>query len=401
MGADLAGPLWGSAGIIVAWEVYQQYGDLALLAEHYDAMKRYEAFLSSKINSETGVINEGPLGDWLSPEGFKNEDTAFWTAYHLRDLEILTKTAKLLGKKADAEIYQMKYEERKKFFNDTYVDSETGKSLHLGNQSMRFGPPLPEDKRKKAGDFVDTQASYAIPLDMGVLSEENKGKSISNLVTTIQRINEDELGIVRPEYSLMTGFIGTASLIHALSKNGKNEMAYRLLQQTTYPSWLYSVKNGATTIWERLNSYTVENGFSGNNSMNSFNHYSFGAVAAWMYNYSLGIQRDEDNPGFKHFILQPVPDPDKEMTYAKGYYDSIYGRIESAWEWTESGWNYTATVPANTSATLYLDTDSIKKVLVNGKKLKKAKGIKIMSKGETSQVQLELVSGRYMFEIRE
>lgn len=401
VGGGFGGTLWGSAGIIVAWEVYQQYGDLALLAEHYDAMNRYEAFLSSKINSETGVINEGPLGDWLSPEGFKNEDTAFWTAYHLRDLEILTKTAKLLGKEADAETFQRKYEERKKFFNDTYVDSETGKSLHLGNQSMRFGPPLPEDKRKKAGDFVDTQASYAIPLGMGVLNETNKEKAVSNLVATIQRTNEDELGIVRPEYSLMTGFIGTASLNPALSENGKSEIAYRLLQQTSYPSWLYSVKNGATTIWERLNSYTVENGFGGNNSMNSFNHYSFGAVAAWMYNYSLGIQRDEDTPGFKHFILQPTPDPDKKMTFAKGYYDSMYGRIGSAWKWVEGGWNYTATVPANTSATLYLDTDSIKKVLVNGKKLKKAKGVKIISKGETSQIQLELISGRYMFEISE
>ena len=233
VGGGFGGTLWGSAGIIVAWEVYQQYGDLALLAEHYDAMKRYEAFLSSKINPETGVINEGPLGDWLSPEGFKNEDTAFWTAYHLRNMEILEKTARLLGKEADAKTFQKKYAERKKFFNETYVDSETGKSLHLGNQSMRFGPPLPVDKRKKAGDFVDTQASYAIPLGMGVLNETNKERAVSNLVATIQRTNEDELGIVRPEYSLMTGFIGTASLNPALSENGKSEIAYRLLQQTS------------------------------------------------------------------------------------------------------------------------------------------------------------------------
>lgn len=401
VGGGFGGTLWGSAGIIVAWEVYQQYGDLDLLEAHYDAMKRYVTFLSSKIDPETGVINEGPLGDWLSPEGFKNEDTAFWTAYHLKDLEILAKTATLLGKNEDAKEFRKEYDERKKFFNTTYVDNTSGKSLHLGNQSMRFGPPLPEGKRKKAGDFVDTQASYAIPLNMGVLNEENKTKAISNLVTTIERTNEDELGVVRPEYSLMTGFIGTASLNHALSENGKDETAYRLLQQTSYPSWLYSVKNGATTIWERLNSYTVENGFSGNNSMNSFNHYSFGAVAAWMYNYSLGIQRDEDNPGFKHFILQPTPDPDKKMTYAKGHYDSMYGRIESSWKLKEEGWFYKTTVPANTTATLNLEADSVKKITINGKKVKKAKGITLLSNDESGHVQMELLSGNYTFEIEE
>jgi alpha-L-rhamnosidase len=400
VGGGFGGTLWGSAGIIVAWEVYQQYGDLSLLADHYDAMKRYVEFLNSNIDPETGIINEGPLGDWLSPEGFKNEDTAFWTAYHLKDLEILAKTADLLGKIDEANEFRKQYNDRKEFFNKTYVDSETGKSLHLGNQSMRFGPPLPEDIRKKAGDFVDTQASYAIPLNMGVLNEENKTKTISNLMNTIQRTNKDELGVERPEYSLMTGFIGTASLNHALSDNGKSKIAYRLLQQTSYPSWLYSVKNGATTIWERLNSYTVENGFSGNNSMNSFNHYSFGAVAAWMYNYSLGIQRDEDNPGFKHFNLMPTPDPDKNMKFAKGYYDSMYGRIESEWKWQNEGWEYKVTVPANTSATLTLKSNSLKNIAVNGKKVKKAKSVNY--KGANGQdILLDLVSGHYTFRIEQ
>jgi alpha-L-rhamnosidase len=173
-----------------------------------------------------------------------------------------------------------------------------------------------------------------------------------------------------------------------------------LLQQTSYPSWLYSVKNGATTIWERLNSYTVEDGFGGNNSMNSFNHYSFGAVAAWMYNYSLGIQRNPDSPGFKHFILQPTPDPDKEMKYAKGYYDSMYGRINSEWKWEEDGWNYTTTVPANTTATLHLKTNSVKNISVSGKNLKKPKGIQIVQK-EGDEVILELASGSYDFDIKE
>ncbi len=134
--------------------------------------------------------------------------------------------------------------------------------------------------------------------------------------------------------------------------------------------------------------------------MNSFNHYSFGAVAAWMYNYSLGIQRDPDHPGFKHFILQPTPDPDRKMTWAKGYYDSMYGRIESEWQLEEGGWSYKTTVPANTSATLYLKTNSIENVTINGKKIKKMKDIQILQK-EGNEVVLKLVSGNYSFKISE
>ncbi|NHF59758.1 family 78 glycoside hydrolase catalytic domain [Flavobacteriaceae bacterium TP-CH-4] len=399
VGGGFGGTLWGSAGIIIPWELYQQYGDLRVLEEHYGAMKKYVEFLTSKINPETGILNEGPLGDWLSPEGFKNEDTSFWSAYHLRDLEILAKTARMLGKADDAKEFEKQYAVRKAFFNTTYVDATTGKSLHLGNQSLRFGPPIAEDKRKKAGDFVDTQASYAIPLHLGVLTPENRKKTVERLALSIKRSNEDELGIRRPEYSLMTGFIGTASLNHALSENGRHDLAYRLLQQETYPSWLYSVKNGATTIWERLNSYTVEDGFGGNNSMNSFNHYSFGAVAGWMYEYSLGIQRDPEHPGFKQFILRPVPDPTGKMTWAKGYYDSMYGRIKSEWKSNETGWIFKTTIPPNTSATLYLDANSVENITEGEIKLKESKGIKILPM-QDSQVVLELASGSYVFEIK-
>ena len=140
-----------------------------------------------------------------------------------------------------------------------------------------------------------------------MFDEVNNPFAIKYLNETIERKNKDDGGIERPAYSLMTGFIGTASISEALSDNGNHANAYRLVQQKDYPSWLYSVVNGATSIWERLNSYTVENGFGGNNSMNSFNHYSFGAVASWMYNYSLGIQRHPDKAAFKAFVLKPTP----------------------------------------------------------------------------------------------
>ncbi|MBG49684.1 MAG: alpha-L-rhamnosidase [Pseudozobellia sp.] len=399
VGGGFGGTLWGSAGIIIPWEMYLQYGDLQVLQEHYGAMKKYMEFLNSKIDTESGILNEGPLGDWLSPEGYKNDDTFFWASYHLYNLEILSNVAELLGNDSDAESFKKRYDERKSFLNATYLDSKTGKTLHLGHQSLRFGPPLPADMRKEKGDFVDTQASYAIPLNLGVLNEENHQKGIEHLVATINRENTDDLGQSRPEYSLMTGFIGTASLNHALSKNGKHETAYKLLQQTTYPSWLYSVENGATTIWERLNSYTVENGFGGNNSMNSFNHYSFGAVAAWMYNYSLGIQSDSKEPGFKHIILQPTPDPTKQMKWAKGHYDSMYGKIESEWRWAENGWDYNVTIPANTTATLFISTDNIKNISESEKKVGKLKEIKILAEEEEA-IKLQLVSGKYQFHIK-
>ena len=153
----------------------------------------------------------------------------------------------------------------------------------------------------------------------------------------------------------MTGFITTAWISKALSDNGYSDLAYRLLQQTSYPSWLYPVTQGATTIWERLDSYTIERGFGGNNSMNSFNHYSFGAVGQWLIAYSLGIDRDENAPGFKHFVLHPVPDPNRQMTYARGWYDSREGRIESSWEYQSDGSvKYSFVIPEGCTATLKL-----------------------------------------------
>lgn len=198
----------------------------------------------------------------------------------------------------------------------------------------------------------------------------------------------------------MTGFIGTAWISKALSDNGYSDIAYHLLQQTSYPSWLYSVDQGATTIWERLNSYTHVDGFGGNNRMNSFNHYSFGAVGSWMYNYSLGIQRDEASPGFKHFILKPEIDLTGKMKYAKGYYDSMYGRIGSGWKVENEIAYYTFNIPGNTSALVCLPASSVKDIKESGKDIhKKHEGIKFISE-DNGTVTFELLSGNYFFEVK-
>lgn len=393
LGGGFGGLLWGSAGITVPWEVYQQYGDKSLLAEHYEAMCRYVDYVRTKnINSETGVLEQekvwGNLGDWLGPEDNKNDKTLMWEAYFLYDLDIMKKVAQILGKKEDAEKFEKLYDERKSFFNRTYIDSQTAKTISSGAN----GP--------EKGKLVDIQTSYVLPLSFGIVNPEWKERFAANLAHTVQRENVADDGKTYPAYSLMTGFIGTAWISKALSDNGYDEVAYNLLQQTTYPSWLYSVEQGATTIWERLNSYTHVDGFGENNRMNSFNHYSFGAVGAWMYAYSLGVMRDENHPGFKHFVLCPKVDPTGKMTFARGYYDSLYGRIESAWEVKDGEVRYSFTVPANTSATLYLPAASVDNVTEDGRVLQAGKeGIKEVTY-QDGMCKAELLSGTYHFVVK-
>jgi alpha-L-rhamnosidase len=394
VGGGFGGTLWGSAGIIIPWEVYRQYGDLKILEENYPAMKRYVDFLASKIDPENEILNEGPLGDWLSPENGKNDNTLFWTSYQIYDLEILAKTAELLGKTVDASDFWKEREARIEFLNQKYLD-ENGKTIKSELVSAGFGAPAPSNESPE-GKPMDTQASYAIPLNMQAISEENRAKVEENFFETVERENVDDSGVTRPKFSLMTGFIGTASINEALSSAGRHDLAYNLLQQTSYPGWLYPVINGATTIWERLNSYTVDNGFGGNNSMNSFNHYSFGAVGAWMYNYSLGIQRDPEIPGFKHFIIQPTPDPTGQMTFASGFIDTVYGKIESSWKVEGNQLIYKATVPANTSATLYLPATSVVDITESGKPVDQAKDLKFI-KYEDGKAVFEVGSGSYEF----
>ena len=229
---------------------------------------------------------------------------------------------------------------------------------------------------------------------MDLFNSENVPQMVKNLAETLARENKDDDGTMRPKYSLMTGFIGTSWISKALSDNGLSELAYRILHNNQYPSWLHAVDQGATSIWERLNGYTVENGFGGNNSMNSFNHYSFGAVGQWMMAYSLGIQRDE--PGFRKFILRPEPDPTGVLTSAEGYYDSMYGRIASAWKVDGSTLTYRATVPANTTATLYLPAGEPKTVKESGKDAATAKGVAFVDH-KNGRAVYSLQSGTYAF----
>ncbi|MBN1820700.1 MAG: family 78 glycoside hydrolase catalytic domain [Prolixibacteraceae bacterium] len=388
-GGGFGGLLWGSAGITVPWEVYQQYNDIGILEDNYEAMKAYMLHLNNSINPQTGLCTDVQLGDWLGPQVNKLGADYLATAYHIFDLGIMQQVASVLGKNYDLDLFTQMLNERKSFFNTNFINSEN-KTLGIAG-GMRFGG----NSNPPEYQLADTQTSYAVGLATGAFNDEEIPVMAENLAKSIERENIDDSGILLPSYSLMTGFIGTAWISKALSDNGYIEHAYKLLQQESYPSWLYPVDQGATSIWERLNSYTKENGFGGNNSMNSFNHYSFGAVGQWMMAYSLGIQRDV--PGFKHFILQPEPDPTGKMKWAEGYYDSMYGRINSRWEVNENTLNYSATVPANTKSTLYLPTNSLESVKEGGRPVNEVPAIKFI-KFEKGKAVMELESGSYNFQ---
>ncbi len=363
VGGGFGGVLWGSAGCTVPYESYLQYGDERVLLEQADAIFRYLRFLRAGKDPATGIVNDGPLGDWLGPQVYMTETPFLWQAYYVYDLRIAAACAKLLGRASEEAEFSAEYEAAYELFNRIYIDPDTHQTVFSCEKEARglgahFGPP---DEKKSAekvlkttpsGRFLmDTQTSYAVALALDVVREELREDLGKHLAACVVRENVDESGTLRPAFSLMTGFIGTAWILKALSDTGHNDAAWKLLQNDSYPSWLYSVKNGATTIWERLDSYTEERGFGGNNSMNSFNHYSFGAVGDWMLEYAAGIRRG-DVPGT--FRLAPVPDPTGGVRKLKAQVQTVHGSFSSAWEVKDDRIVYDITIPAGVVTTLTL-----------------------------------------------
>lgn len=338
-GFGFGGLLWGSAGITVPWECYRQYGDVELLREHYPSMKRYiDYILNETMEPDTGIIVQkrawGDLADWLSPEYNRTDKSLLWECYFIYDLEIMSQVAEILGYVEGAETYRDLRDKRKAFFAENYVDEATGKTVWSGFDVA------------KTGKEIDTQVSYALPIAMGIYNEP---AFVENFLKTIARENIADDGTVCPPYSLMTGFIGTAWILEALSKSGHSDMAYRMLASKEYPSWLYPVTQGATTVWERLNSYTHKDGFGKNNSMNSFNHYSFGSVGNWLLTRSLGINVLPDGT----LMIAPEPDPTGSFTQASGWLEIPQGRVESSWRLKNGKVEYEITLPEGIPATFH------------------------------------------------
>mgnify|MGYP000781513945 CR=1 FL=1 len=335
-GFGFGGMLWGSAGIVVPWEHYRRYADLEVLREHYPAMQRYIDYLfDHAVDPATGIIVQdrawSDLGDWLSPVVERDDKSLLWECYLIYDLDIMRQVAALLGDAASAERYAALRDRRIDFFRRTYIAPD-GTTIHSA-----FEPWL-------AGRPVDTQASYALPIAMGICRDQ---QFTDRFIATLERSDTTAAGAVCPPYSLMTGFIGTAWISKALSAAGRDDIAYRLLGSTSWPSWLYPVTQGATTIWERLDSYTHDKGFGTNNSMNSFNHYSFGSVADWLLTRSLGIDVDEADGTVS---IAPHPDTTGALTWARGWIDLSHGRVSSGWSVSGGEVVYTVEVPSGVSA---------------------------------------------------
>jgi len=370
---------WAEAGIIVPYNVYLMYGDAGIIEENFESMEKYMGFLAAQTGD--GYLYNGAgtnYGDWVSYEATENRFVS--VCYYAYAAQLMAKMSKALsigtGDTYDVKStnYQTLYNNIKAEFQTRYVNA---------NGTLKQG----------------SQTAYLLALKQGLFPNEVAKNNAITYLTNKIATNGDKLS---------TGFVGTGILNQTLSQFGATNTAYNLLLQRNSPSWLYSVDQGATTIWERWNSYTKETGF-GDVSMNSFNHYSYGAVSEWMYRYMGGIETDEAAPGFKHFILQPMPDVrttlpqgQERITSAEAKYASYYGAIKSAWEMRSNGnLTYKATVPANTTATLYLPLSNDADVVYEGEVLaQNAEGVTFVKK-ENGKAVYELNSGSYTFNLNE
>ena len=303
------GPAWADAGVICPWTIYQCYGDTRLLEARYASMQRFIEFLSQTSQNGLRCYAEYTgwhgFGDWLALDGSDGREGGtskelIGTAFFAYSSHLLAKIAHILGKDEDAERYDNLSRQAREAFVKRFV--------------------LP-DGTLKGG----TQTSYVLALHFDLLPRDLRSIAVAELVRNIgQRDNH-----------LSTGFVGTPYLTWVLSDMDYLDTAYALLKQTTWPSWLYSVTQGATTIWERWDGWTHDKGFQ-DQAMNSFNHYAYGAVGAWMYAVIGGIDLDPEQPGYKHIIMRPQPGGG--LTYAKTGLHSMYGLIRS--EWTLENQNF-------------------------------------------------------------
>ena len=340
---------WADAGVIVPWTVWKMFGDTAILKENFDAMAKFVRKLD-----ETKYDLEPKIGynyaDWLSYEKFESCGNSFgnWVkwekdpgalnyrrylaaCYWLYDARLMVQMAEALGKAEDAAWFKGSAERALAYIRGNFIEAD---GLLL--KPMR-----------------DLQTACVFALHFGIVEGKAKDATLALLKKNIREHGD----------CLQTGFLGTSFLMDALSECGETELCYTLLLQHKNPSWLFPVDQGATTIWERWNSYTKENGF-GPVGMNSFNHYAYGQVLGWMYRNIAGIAADPANPGFKNIIMKPLPD--RRLGSAKAEYRSRAGLITSAWKYEGEKWIWDFTIPEGVTASVTLPGESAAKPYTSG-----------------------------------
>ena len=365
---------WADAPIIVAWKLYETYGDARVLRKHYDSMKRWVEF--NRRRHPGGIRRDVPqYGDWLSVNERPFEEVVaefgrmvshhsttpydiFSTAYMAYNAKLLANIAGVLGEEADRKAYEERFELVRNAFVDAFVDAEG---------------------RIKG----DTQTAYAMALEMELLPRELREAAFGRLTDKIRQAGN----------MATTGFLGTKFLMDALVRGGRADLAFRLLLREEYPSWLYSVLQGATTIWERWDGWTKEKGFQ-RAGMNSFNHFAFGSVGEWLYRNVGGIGQEPSAAGYRSLLIRPLPLGG--LTFARCRYDTPLGIAETNWRVENGEFLLDVVVPANSSALVYMPSVEGTEVLEGDSPAALAEGVQEVGHEDGCRVY-RVGSGAYRF----
>ncbi|HNV29763.1 MAG TPA: family 78 glycoside hydrolase catalytic domain [Cyclobacteriaceae bacterium] len=359
---------WADAATIIPWNMYLVYGDKKVLEDQFNSMKAWVGFMER--NSTNYLWNKGfHFGDWLFYRPFDDNDgrSAVTDKYLIaqcffaHSTELVIKTANVLGKQDDVAKYSALLKNVKDAFMKEYMTAN--------------------------GRLVSsTQTAYVLALNFDMLPENLRAYAAEKLVENVKSYGNH----------LTTGFLGTPYLCHVLTRFGYDDVAYTLLLQESYPSWLYPVKMGATTIWERWDGIKPDGTFQ-TPGMNSFNHYAYGAIGDWMYRIVTGIDTEESSPGYKSIVIKPHLD--NRLTHASSEYKTGYGLIKSAWKTTDQAITLEVEVPANTKATIYIPAGSAGAVSEGGKAITTVKEISVKG-NEGNYIKIETGSGIYSFQVK-
>ncbi len=362
--ANSASAGWADASVIVPWTVYLSYGDTRLLERQYASMTGWVEYMAKRAGSSYLWNNDFTFGDWLAfatnrsdYPGATTDKDLISQAYFARSTDLVQRTAALLGKDDDADKYAGLLANIKKAFNAEFV--------------------TPNGRLAS-----NTQTAYSLALAFDLLPENLRAQAAARLAKDVREFKH-----------ITTGFLGAPLICRVLSDFGYYDEAFTLLNRKEYPSWLYPITKGATTIWERWDGIKPDGTFQ-DKGMNSFNHYAYGAIGEWLYGFVAGIEIDAQKPGYKHILLQPHAGGG--LTYARASHESLYGTVASGWEFKDGQLQVTVEIPANTTATVRLPHAALEKITESGRPLAETKGIShTLQDGRTAV--LEAGSGRYQF----
>ena len=349
---------WADVVVVIPWSVYKIYGDTRILQESYPAITKWVGYMNERAGDDYLWTGDTHYGDWLAYAttssdypGATTEKDLLATAYFYYTTTLTAKIAQLIGKSQDAEKYKQLAANIKEAFNDEFVTPNGRLVSH-------------------------TQTAYVIALSFGILPDSMVDAAAAYLAGDVEKFKH-----------LTTGFLGTPILCPTLSAIGRDDLAYLLLNRKEYPSWLYPVTQGATTIWERWDGQKPDGSFQ-DVGMNSFNHYAYGAIGEWLYKHVAGIKVDENNPGYKKFFL--APNPSGGLTNVNATFDSMFGKIVSDWMVSDGQMTYKVEVPANTSAEVVLPNAKVAEVTMSD-------GLKSGAKQTGPSVTVLVGSGTYSF----